>query len=151
MEVRGQQIEAAGVLAVVGGAVCAVGTFLPWLKASSTFNNLTVSGLDYTTDHGKAVLVLGVAIALFAGLGLVRRPISDVMLVLVVLVAASEVGFTVYSLSDVSNRADDFNGSSDVAHVSIGFGLYLSLVGAGVGLIGALLSIQNRRLSPAKL
>lgn len=148
MEQQGQQIETAGVVAVIGGAACAVGTLLPWAKASGPFNNLTASGLDFANDQGKYVLILGAAIALFAALGLVRRPVSDVMLVLVILVAGGAVGLTIYNLSDVSNRATDFNGASDIVHIDIGFGLYVSVVGAAVGLIGALLSIQNRQARP---
>ncbi len=69
---------------------------------------------------------------------------SAAALVVVVLASAAVVVVALYDLSNVNDRVADVNSSSSIIQASTGIGLYVVLIGGGVGLVGALLSLQNR-------
>jgi hypothetical protein len=134
-------LEIAGVVALLGGVVGLVGTFLPWAKASAGVFSATVNGID--TDDGKLALVASIAIVLFS-LALLRRPVNTVFVVLTVLAGGGAAIVAAVDLSDTSDRVSTANASSDIVHASTGAGLYVLLIGGGIAIVGAVLSLQNR-------
>jgi hypothetical protein len=137
--------EIAGIIAVLGGLAIVVGAFLPWAKVDAGFIARSASGVD---GDGKITIIAGAAAVLFALIGLVRRPASGVMILLVLIASGLAAAVAAYDLSNVSDRVADINASTSVVHASTGAGLYVTLIGGGIGLVGALMSLQNRQPAP---
>lgn len=112
------------IAAAIGAAAIVVGSFSPWLTVSSAFGSLTVNGTDESND-GLATLVGG-------------------LIILALIVAAKYVGAIVvafltgavllYDLINVRNKISE--NEEEFIQASVGWGLWLALVGAAVALVG---------------
>lgn len=124
----------AALVMIAGAAAVAVGSFLPWLKATAPFvGTITTSGVD---NGGDGVVTLGLAVAIAAlalrsraGAGRWAKIAGGVVLAaLVVLVA--------YEVRDISSRFAAAEAESDLVTTSYGSGLFLmgaGILAAGVG------------------
>ena len=113
-------------LIVVGGSLVAIiGSFLAW----ASVEGISVSGTD--GGDGTLTLILGLitaALAVFLlGRGRSRQIGVAIAAALIILIA-------VINIADVNSVASDFGG---IADVSVGFGLWLVLIGGIVALAGA--------------
>jgi hypothetical protein len=107
------------ILGILGGILVVVGTFLPWERALGvTFTGMTGSG-------GVLVIILGALIAVFA---LIGKKWSNIVGLLVALGTGALI----------VARITDINSYSDIPEMDagIGFGLWIVLAGAVLGLIG---------------
>ena len=127
----------------IGGGMLAVGSMLPWISATTGFGTLTRSGLDGGGD-GVFTLLLGVA-GVFLGLNLLgvvgvahpKAPVGAIVagsIALVILVLA---------YLDVQSRIDE---APSLVGASVGAGLYVSALGAGMVLFGG---IREEQRSPS--
>ena len=120
----------AKILALGGGALVGIACFLPLLSLSITFGSLQTSGNLHATDltSGKVALVLAFASLLLAvidirgGDGKYRRPAAACALV-----GAAIVVYKSWTLTSKVNGA-----GVSFAHVSMGMGMWVALVGGGV-------------------
>jgi hypothetical protein len=131
-------------LLVFAGAVALiVGALLPWVKAEAGIFSATKNGID---GDGALTLALGIAIALV--FLLVRTPKTAAWLV--VAFAAAATAIAGYDAIDVSKKAHDLAEQSPFVHVSasVGVGLWLSLGGAVVALIGGVLALGRGPTGP---
>jgi len=120
----------AKILALGGGALVGIACFLPLLSLSITFGALQTSGNLHATDltSGKVALVLAFASLLLAvidirgGDGTYRRPAAACALV-----GAAIVVYKSWSLTSKVNSA-----GVSFAHVSMGMGMWVALIGGGV-------------------
>lgn len=117
---------AAGIMGV-GGLLVAVGTFLPLASAFGT------SISYFETPDGKLVLGIGVALVIFAvGLGVsTSRGLSIAMGVLGLIAGALGV---VSIVIDWQSLGD--------AGLSAGVGVYVTLLGSVVGVVGAVMAFR---------
>jgi hypothetical protein len=149
--VGGRSLPVGGVVAAMGGAVAAVGTFLPWETVNADMAALagtasTVSGFSFS-GAGKIVAVLAIvslALAIVWLMG-VKLPVSAP--VLVVIVGAVCLAFAVLGYTGV---ADDVNsGNAIVAGIaSAGIGIFVSIVGAAVIVVGGVLGLVTKPAQP---
>ena len=122
---------------IAGGAALVLGAFLPWLEATTILGTITRSGVSYGTDAlvtagiGAGLAALGIAIA--TGVQIPRW-----LRWLAIALAAVASCILAYDYTQVRDRADSV--ASDVAQASVGAGLWLSLAGAAIGIVGAVLS-----------
>ena len=122
---------------IAGGAALVLGAFLPWLEATTILGTITRSGVSYGTDAlvtagiGAGLAALGIAIA--TGVQIPRW-----LRWLAIALAAVALCILAYDYTQVRDRADSV--ASDVAQASVGAGLWLSLAGAAIGIVGAVLS-----------
>lgn len=126
-------------LLVFAGAVALiVGALLPWVKAEAGIFSVTKNGID---GDGALTLALGVAIGL--AFLLARAPKATAWLVIAFAAAATAVAG--YDAIDVSKQAHDLTEQSSFVHVSasVGVGLWLSLAGAVVALVGGLVALTR--------
>lgn len=117
--------KTAAIVALVGGLVVAVGSFLPWATVTSGLGSLSVAG---TSGDGIITIVIGGLIALLALLSLDRTPRPIVTLAIALL----GVGAAILGGWEVMNLNAKF---ADVATKlivpSIGYGLFL-VIGGGI-------------------
>jgi hypothetical protein len=130
-------------IAAVGVVLVFLGLIGPWAKIIGLLS-VSVSGLD--TDDGKIVAVLALAALAFLALYAFRErkpwPLVAAGLCGVVMTATA-----VYDLVDISSSVDEVQ--SEFASASVGWGLYVTVLG-GLGVcVGSLLTIIQSRKTPA--
>ena len=114
-------------LALLGAAVLAAGSFLDWVTIDSAFGSLGVKGME---GDGKLTLAAG-------GLSLVLFVLkSRGAAILGSLVAAAGGAVAIYNFSNVQRKLDDI--SSEFARATVGIGIYVCIAGAALALIGGL-------------
>ncbi len=123
------------VLSLIGGGLVLLGSFLTWATVTVGIGSLGVSGtvgVSGTDGDGQITLVLGLVIVGIGVVGLMGRPrfwlISLIAGCLAALVA-------VIDIVDVSRTVSQVQGA--YMHASVGIGLWVVLVGAVVGVVGA--------------
>ena len=156
-----------GILAITGGALLAVGSFLPWAEVSGGGTSVTAQGIDdsygyFTLAAGSFALVVGVvmtrgaqrelaALAVLAGLvgggvGLYEAlTIKDS-----VLDAAAEQLVPSFGLSSEQVRAAlDQAIETGQLSLSISIGLYAVIAGGVVALVGGIVALGGSPSEPA--
>ncbi|HET7235290.1 MAG TPA: Trp biosynthesis-associated membrane protein [Actinomycetota bacterium] len=151
------------ILAIVGGALLAVGSFLTWAEVSGGGTSVTAKGVD--GSDGYITLVAGI-VALGAGL-LLMRQVKRLLAVLVVLAgliggavglydaltaedsvldtAAEEIAPTLgASVDEVRALLDQAIDAGEIS-ISISIGLYIVIGGGVLALVGGLLSMRGGR------
>jgi hypothetical protein len=130
-----RSITTVSALAVAGGALVALGSIMPWAKVSVLdFLSVSVRG---TEGDGWISLGLGVLLALVGVVGLVRgRFVRVAALVL----GLGSLALAVYEMTQVSGALDDLGAeAAGVAHVSMGIGLWILLIGGVIGVVSGVL------------
>jgi len=117
-------------IAMAGGALVIIGSFLPWIKAYTAFGGLSRTGIEDGGD-GILTLIFGVLIVVSALID-VRKPKSRALLAVAFSVAVLILGFV--DLSSISDRINSVN--SQWVRGSIGEGIYVVIVGGIFGLAG---------------
>jgi hypothetical protein len=126
------------ILVIAGAIALAVGSFLPWVKASAGPFTATTNG---TSGDGVLTLILAGLIVLLFAVVKPRRFAAIVTTVLAVIVAL----ITLYDTGNISSRAHDLaNGTSGVS-ASVGVGLILAAAAAFAILIGGIIGIVETR------
>lgn len=123
-----------------GGVALVVGSFMTWIKVTVIFiGTVTVAGID---GDGKATAAAGVVIA--AGGWFVLRGEGKAWLdATAVLAAVGALATGLHALSQIPSTEVSVQGRR-FGTVSVGFGLYVTLLAAGVSLFGALASLRSR-------
>jgi hypothetical protein len=123
------------ILAAVGGLLVGVGSFLPWATITSPFiGDLTVAG---TAADGKITLVIGVAILIVAALRLLRPSTPALVQRLTILFGLIVVAVGIMDVINVSSVSTEVGGQ-DVATVSVGFGLWVVILGGLLAIVGGI-------------
>lgn len=125
------------VTALIGGILLAVGVFLPW----ATMGMLSANGLDKTGSEALALVGLGVIGALSAAAALTERGrAASLGPALVGLLGA---GLSAYYYALLHEQLD---GLADNRFTpSIGFGIYVCILGSLLLLIGGLAALAAHR------
>lgn len=146
---RGVSGTLAGIVAALGGAIVAVGTFLVFATVEAFGISQSVIGMDTESDwyylgSGLALVVLGLVIVSVRST--VARRVVGALGVLVAGLA------TVVSIMDIAGLEDEIPADViDQVTVSPGIGLYLAVAGAVIGLTGSALALFARGEEPAPI
>jgi hypothetical protein len=155
------------ILAIVGGALLAVGSFLAWAQVSGGGTSVTAKGID--GSDGYITLVAGI-VAVGAGVALGKRAKRGLAILVLlaglvggglglydaltakdsVLDAAAEelapsVGAGVEEVRALLDAAID----SGELSISISIGLYVVIAGGALALVGGLLSMRGGAVASA--
>ena len=149
----------AAILAAVGGAIAAVGSFLPWAKVSLDLSKLGLPGVPSQsanvsgTDGGDGWITLAAGvIAIIAAIGFLTaksrgaRRGFGILAILAGLVAA---GVGIYDLTQLKSSASDALAGSSLAEVSdafkvsMAFGIFLVIGGGVLALLGGILGMRG--------
>jgi hypothetical protein len=157
----------AAIVAIVGGALLAVGSFLPWAEVSGSGASVTAKGLD--GSDGYITLAAGL-VAIVVGLVMLRATRRAVA-VLAILAGLVGGGLAVYdavtakdSVLDAAaeDLAPSFGVSADQVRaaldqaidagqlgVSVSIGLYVVMAGGLVAIVGGVLGLRRTPSEPA--
>jgi hypothetical protein len=159
MERRGA--PAAGIVSIVGGALLAVGSFLPWAEVSGSGGGVTAKGLD--GSDGFITLAAGL-VAVVTGLVMLRATRRAVAIVAVLAglvggglalydaltaedsvldAAAEELAPTLGVSADQVRAALDQAVDSGRLGVSVGIGPYMAIIGGLVVTLGGVLAMRE--------
>jgi len=151
-------------LAILGGALIAIGTFLPWAHARApVVGTVTRSAIE--EENGWAFVLAGVLVVLLAIRGF-RRGVGRITQLALVVLALAVLGIGGYVYVDISHQFSDVRETIDksvaslgargtgvssktVIVIKLGFGLYLVLVGGALTFVGARRSRVRRGPAPA--
>lgn len=125
----------ATLLILLGGAMTAIGSLLPWTIARSGLATAERAGTD---GDGVFTLGIGIVIVVLAIIGW-ERPLPRVGRMGVIMLSAAAFGIAALVYGSVS----DFIAQGSDIEASIGMGLYITAAGALIALIG------GARLVPA--
>jgi len=124
-------------LVLVGLGAIAIGSILPWVKASAGLFSATKNGTD-----GDGVLTLVLA-GLAAGGFLVARQVKAAAWI-VVACAGLAGAVALYDTIDISNKADELARNTTISvSASVGEGLWIALVGSIVALVGGIMALRS--------
>jgi len=155
------------ILAMVGGVLLAVGSFLAWAEVSGGGTSVTAKGID--GSDGYITLAAG-AVALLVGIAMTRQA-RRMLAVLVILAGIVGGGIGLYdaltakdSVLDAAAEelAPTFGASAETVRValdqaieagqlsvSISIGLYVVIAGGVVALIGGIVGLRGSAAEPA--
>jgi hypothetical protein len=155
------------ILAMVGGVLLAVGSFLAWAEVSGGGTSVTAKGID--GSDGYITLAAG-AVALLVGIAMTRQA-RRMLAVLVILAGIVGGGIGLYdaltakdSVLDAAAEelAPTFGASAEEVRValdqaidagqlsvSISIGLYVVIAGGVVALIGGIVGLRGSAAEPA--
>jgi len=155
------------ILAMVGGVLLAVGSFLAWAEVSGGGTSVTAKGID--GSDGYITLAAG-AVALLVGIAMTRQA-RRMLAVLVILAGIVGGGIGLYdaltakdSVLDAAAEelAPTFGASAEQVRValdqaidagqlsvSISIGLYVVIAGGVVALIGGIVGLRGSAAEPA--
>jgi hypothetical protein len=129
---------------VIGGAILvAIGSVLPWASVAVPFNGQL--GIAGTEGDGMFTLVLAFVVILLGVVGLNGRlgvGVTVAALVGSVLALITAV-VDLTHLSRIGGTTDPFFGSNPVGP-SVGVGLVLVVIGAGVSIVGTVVLLARR-------
>jgi hypothetical protein len=151
------------ILAVAGGALLAIGSFLTWAEVSGGGQSESVSGTE--GSDGWITLVAGVLVvaAGVAAFKAVRRPLAILIIAMGLVgggvglydaltakenviseVAEQSAASTGASVAEVRAVLDQLIDSGQIG-ISIGIGLYIVIVGGVLAVVGGLLQLSRTR------
>jgi len=136
----------AGIVTAIGGALLAIGTFLPFATVDAFGFSQSVSGMDtdsswFYLGSGVVLLVLGIVILMMRQAG-IRRIVG----VIGVIVAGL---MTVVSIMDLMGLDDEIPAeAAGQLTVTAGIGLYMAIAGAVVALIGSGMALFAKGEAP---
>ena len=131
-------VAAPGWMLLGCGALLAIGSFLPWVKASAGIVSFTKNG---TEGDGVLTLILAGLIALL--FVVIKNPRSAARWVITLGVLAAVI--SLYDLADVSNKASDLSHGSSGVTASVGIGLILATAASVVIVVGGFLGFRAAR------
>ena len=158
----------AGIVAIVGGVLLALGSFLPWAEVSGSGASVTAKGLD--GSDGYITLAAGL-VAVVAGLVMLRgmRKVVAVVAILAGLIGGGLALYDAITAKDsvldaaAEELAPTFGVSADQVRaaldqaidarqldVSIGIGLYVVMAGGLAAIVGGVLGLRDSAGEPAE-
>lgn len=151
-----------GIVAIVGGALLAFASFLPWAEVSGEGASVTAKGID--GSDGYLTLGAGV-VAVLIGVVLVMRGSRRILAIITILVGIVGGGLALYdaltakdSVLDAAAEelAPSFGVSTDQVRaaldqavdagqigVSVSYGLYLAVAGGVIVVVGGILGLRG--------
>ena len=127
--------------ALLGAGLLVVGAVLPWAEASSDQASFSSMGID---GNGGATLAAALAIALLCAIG--RRRMSTAGLMTGVAAVAGAIG--VHDALDISEKADQLVQRAPTVSAGVGIGVWVTLAGAAIALVGGLIAFVVAARSP---
>ena len=151
----------AAILAIVGGALLAIGSFLTWAEVSGGGTSVTATGID--GSDGWITLVCG-SVVLVAGLTFLRTGGKRAIAVFAILAGIIGGGLGLYDALTAEDRvlddaaeelATEFGGTKEEVRalldeaidsgqlgISLGVGLYMVIAGGALGIVGGILGLR---------
>ena len=164
----GRSTPIAAILAIAGGALLAIGSFLAWAEVSGSGTSVTASGTDGTDGwitFASGLVVLAVGAILLRGSG--RRALAIVAIV----AALIGGGVGLYDALTAKDRvlddaaeelAGSFGGTAEEVRalldqaidageigISISLGLYIVIAGGALGIVGGVMAMRGAGAAPA--
>ena len=127
--------------ALLGAALLVVGALLPWAEASSDRASFSSLGID---GNGGATLAAALAIALLCAMGRRRKVAAGLMIG----VAAVAGAIGVHDALDISEKADRLVQRVPTASAGVGIGVWVTLAGAAIALVGGVVAFVVAARSP---
>ncbi len=129
----------AGIFAVIGGVLLLVGSFLPWVTATTIFGQLSINGFD--GGDGKITAAAGAAAAGFLLHGLLGRNWSSYLIgALAAVVGVLVAGYDFNNLSDLLVSEDGFSASR-------GVGIYACCGGGLLAVVAGFTAMTRAKLA----
>jgi len=129
-------------IGALGGIIAIVGVFLPWVTASVLGVGISVSGWDAYSTLGSyeplIVLIVAIVTLLVAVLtkGMIQKWGTTIFGLITLILGA----YYAMNVASVAGDAAQFVGVT----VSVGYGLYLVIVGGIVALIGGIMAFMEK-------
>lgn len=128
----------AGIVTLVGSGCAIGGSFLPWIEATDPSTGITLTKAGIDGHYAMVVDLMALIAAAIAGFVLFRRAASTAAAFGIVLLAIAQLGLVVFVGSNLSRGVVQLKEAGAVA--SLGYGLYLTALGALIALIGGILA-----------
>jgi hypothetical protein len=164
----GRSTPIAAILAIAGGTLLAIGSFLAWAEVSGSGTSVTASGTDGTDGwitFASGLVVLAVGAILLRGSG--RRALA----ILAIVAALIGGGVGLYDALTAKDRvlddaaeelAGSFGGTAEEVRalldqaidageigISISLGLYIVIAGGALGIVGGAMAMRGAPAAPA--
>lgn len=139
--VTARTITGPAVMTGIGSLLLIGGAFLPWVKLNAIITTVEVSGVDGDQGDGWITLPMGALalVAMFFGSRILRAAIA--------LAAGGFAAWVSWSdLVEVRDNIDKLKQSTAGTKVSavVGIGLWATVIGAAVVVVGAVLTLAER-------
>lgn len=124
-----KKMTTGAIIALVGGLLMLIGTFLPWATVKSDIEEITVIGL-LSGFGGILVLIMGILAIVGAA---IKKPILSTIFGVIGLIFS---GLAFILISALESLAKTTTGGE--VTVEVNYGIYISLIGCVLALIGGI-------------
>lgn len=128
-------------IACGGGALMAIGPFLPWVTAGA----LSADGMQKTGSEAISVVIAGVVALAVAAVSLAKKRNNGAWCALLGFIGG---GLSAYYFVQVKDQIDGIEGG--ILQPSIGFGMYACLLGGILALVGGLVALASDKKPPGR-
>jgi len=129
---------------IAGGALIALGSFLPWTTVSAVFvGTVSSSGIQGGGD-GIFTVVLGIALVLIGVMVAVGSRNSKGLSIVAGLLTVPTLLIAILDYSEAHDRVTHLTAETSLATASVGAGLWTVIVGTALAILGALVLLGQR-------
>jgi hypothetical protein len=119
---------------LIGAAAVVLGSFLPWATVSTFIGSVNVFG---TEGDGVLTLFIGAVLA-FVAFRALSPGITRGATIFAIVACLILFAIALYDFIDIQRVASDLSSvSDDVASASVGYGLWIVLIGSAVATVGS--------------
>jgi hypothetical protein len=128
----------AGIVTVVGGGCAIAGSILPWIEATDPASGIILTKAGIDGHYAMVVDLMALIGAAIGGFVVSRRSASAAVVLAIVVLALAQLGLVIFVGSNLWRGVVQLQEVGAVA--SLGFGLYLTALGAVIELMGGILA-----------
>ena len=132
---------------MVGSGCAIVGSFLPWIEATDPSSGITLTKVGIDGHYAMVVDLMAFIGAVIGGFVLFRRSASAAVVLVIVVLAVAQLGLVIFVGTNLARGVVQLQAVGAVA--SLGFGLYLTALGAVIELIGGIVAWTKRSFRTA--
>ena len=123
---------------MVGSGCAIAGSFLPWIVATDPATGITLTKAGIDGHYAMVVDLMALIGAAIGGFVVSRQQAPLAVALAIIALALAQLGLVIFVGSNLSRGVVQLQAAGAVA--SLGFGLYLTAMGAIIELIGGILA-----------
>jgi hypothetical protein len=137
-------IQGGAILAICSGALVSIGSFLPWLSASDSFESISRNALqlganDSFSLDGAVVMAMGFIIVAVGITRLIYRGAPRFFRGSAIVAGLVALGESIWLAHSVQQIVDHAHNVSNAVVASIGYGTWIAIVGSALGILSGLI------------
>ena len=130
----------AALIALIGGALVAIGAFLPWAKVTSPFDSATKNGIE---GDGAITLVVAILVLIACGAALAKvMPARAVRWASITAISGGAIALAIALIDGLDIRSQTGSIGTTLIEATVGIGVYLTGIGGLAAVAGGVMLLS---------